>query len=61
MTDSLPAAPKQQALMIEFGEKLGLDPVALGQTLVQTIFPNATATKEQVYALLLVAKRYNLD
>ncbi|MBL4771981.1 MAG: recombinase RecT, partial [Planctomycetes bacterium] len=50
-----------QELMVEFGAQLGLDPQALGQTLAKTIFPNATATKEQVFALLLVAKRYNLD
>jgi len=53
--------PKNQDLMVEFGEKLGLDPQTLGHTLVQTIFPNSAATPAQVYALLLVAKRYDLD
>ena len=53
--------PPQQDLMVQFGEQLGLDPRALGQTLASTIFPNGTATKEQVYALLLVARRYDLD
>ncbi len=54
-------APQHQSIMVEFGQKLGLDPQALGNTLVKTIFPGGTATKEQVYALLLVAKRYDLD
>lgn len=50
-----------QGIMVEFGEKLGLDPRVLGRTLVSTIFPRGDATNEQVYALLLVAKRYDLD
>lgn len=61
MTDNTPAVQAPQGIMVEFGERLGLDPAVLGKTLTSTIFPKGDASKEQVYALLLVAKRYDLD
>lgn len=51
-----------QSLLADFAKANGLDATTMGTTLVHTIFPSGKKpTMSQVYALLLVAKKYSLD
>lgn len=56
------ALQQKNSILRTYSDRMGLDPKAMYDTLANTIFPTkASATPEQVNALLLVADQYKLN
>ncbi|MCB9906973.1 MAG: recombinase RecT [Planctomycetes bacterium] len=61
-SETKPAIQQKNSILRTFANRMGLDPKAMFDTLANTIFPTkASATVEQVNALLLVADQYKLN
>jgi phage recombination protein Bet len=54
-------APAKRSLAQEMGDKFGLEPQKLLETVKATVFPNGNATNEQLAAFLVVARQYDLN
>lgn len=60
-TTDIPARAETRSIVTEMAHKFGMERAAFEQTLMKTVMPSESATREQVAAFLAVAREYDLN